>query len=87
MKYREGQHNKVFQLTMDNRAEVAVKIPNPNAGPACYTTASEVATMDYVCYYLVGLDSMADFQASKYPESSSSQRTWMEPNVNERYWF
>ncbi|RMD41563.1 hypothetical protein DV735_g3561, partial [Chaetothyriales sp. CBS 134920] len=33
---------------MDNGAEVVVKIPNPNAGPAYYTTASEVATMDFL---------------------------------------
>ena len=33
---------------MDNRAEVLVKIPNPNAGPAFYTTASEVATRHFV---------------------------------------
>jgi hypothetical protein len=41
---RRGLHNKVFVLTMDNRREVVVKVPNPNAGPAFYTTASEVAT-------------------------------------------
>ncbi|KAF2130078.1 hypothetical protein P153DRAFT_396412 [Dothidotthia symphoricarpi CBS 119687] len=29
---------------MDNSTEVFVKLPNPNAGPAHYTTASEVAT-------------------------------------------
>lgn len=48
MKFREGQYNKVFQLVMDNGAEVVAKVPNPNAGPAYYTTASEVATMDFV---------------------------------------
>ena len=48
MKYREGEYNKVFLLTMDNGAEVVAKVPNLNAGPAHYTTASEVATMNYV---------------------------------------
>lgn len=35
-------------MTMENGAEVVAKIPNPNAGPAFYTTASEVATRDFV---------------------------------------
>lgn len=44
----EGGYNKVFRLTMDNGMVVIARIPNPNAGPAGYTTASEVATMDFV---------------------------------------
>ena len=47
-KYREGEYNKVFLLTMDNGTEVVAKVPNLNAGPPHYTTASEVATMEYV---------------------------------------
>lgn len=31
-------------MTMDNGMEVLAKLPNPNAGPAHFTTASEVAT-------------------------------------------
>ena len=50
MKFREGQYNKVFQLVKGNGAEVVAKIPNLNAGPAYYTTASEVATVDFVLY-------------------------------------
>jgi hypothetical protein len=34
---------------MDNGAEVFAKLPNPNAGPPYYTTASEVATRQMVC--------------------------------------
>ncbi|KAF2124066.1 hypothetical protein P153DRAFT_412352 [Dothidotthia symphoricarpi CBS 119687] len=45
----EGQYNKAFTIIMDNGAEVFAKIPNPNAGPAFYTTASEVATRDFLC--------------------------------------
>ncbi|KAL2798420.1 kinase-like domain-containing protein [Aspergillus keveii] len=45
-KLPEGNSNKAFLATM--RASLLVKIPNPNAGPAHYTTASEVATMQYV---------------------------------------
>lgn len=44
----EGGCNKVFRLTMDNDMVVIAGIPNPSAGPAGYTTASEVATMDFV---------------------------------------
>lgn len=33
---------------MDNGTEVIAKLPNPIAGPAYYTTASEVATREFV---------------------------------------
>ncbi|KAJ9297731.1 hypothetical protein DTO217A2_8554 [Paecilomyces variotii] len=33
---------------MEDGRQLVVKIPNPNAGPAHYTTASEVATMQFV---------------------------------------
>ncbi|KAL3457699.1 hypothetical protein BJX64DRAFT_268476 [Aspergillus heterothallicus] len=45
VKCLEGLRNKAFLLTMDNNVEVFAKIPNPNAGPRHYTTASEVATL------------------------------------------
>ncbi len=32
---------------MQDGQKVVAKIPNPNAGPAEYTSASEVATMEY----------------------------------------
>ncbi|KAK2820002.1 hypothetical protein FQN49_007819 [Arthroderma sp. PD_2] len=48
LKCVEGQFNKAFILTMDNNTELVVKIPNPNAGPAFYTTASEVATRNFL---------------------------------------
>ena len=48
LKCVEGQYNKVFILTMDNGFECVAKIPNPNAGPAYYLTASEVATRHFV---------------------------------------
>ena len=47
-KLSEGQYNKAFLLTMDDGKRVIAKIPNPNAGRPHYTTASEVATMDFV---------------------------------------
>ncbi|KAL9026749.1 MAG: hypothetical protein Q9196_004636 [Gyalolechia fulgens] len=48
-KLPEGQYNKAFLLTMDDGKRVIAKVPNPNAGRPHYTTASEVATMDFVC--------------------------------------
>ena len=47
-KLAEGAYNKVFKLTMDDEKTVVARIPNPNAGPAGLTTASEAATLDFV---------------------------------------
>jgi hypothetical protein len=47
-KLAEGGYNKVFRLVMDNGSIAIARLPNPNAGPAHKTTASEVATMDFV---------------------------------------
>lgn len=44
----DGFYNKSFLLTMEDGRQVIGKLPNPNAGQAHYTTASEVATMDFV---------------------------------------
>jgi hypothetical protein len=44
----EPFYNKVFRLVMDNDSVAIARIPNPNAGPTHKTTASEVATMDFV---------------------------------------
>lgn len=41
-------NNKALLLTMDNGSVVFAKLPNPCAGPAYYTTASEVATRTLV---------------------------------------
>lgn len=49
LKCVEGQFNKAFLLTMSNGHEIVARLPNPNAGPAFYTTASEVATRHFVC--------------------------------------
>lgn len=50
-KLPEGNFNKVFLITMDDGKEVIAKLPNPNSGRKHFTTASEVATMDYVRNY------------------------------------
>ena len=49
-KVPEGNFNKTFLLTMNDGNEVIAKVPNPNAGRPHFTTASEVATMDFVRY-------------------------------------
>ncbi|KAL9094147.1 MAG: hypothetical protein Q9165_003562 [Trypethelium subeluteriae] len=47
-KLPEGNFNKTFLVTMQNRHQVIARLPNPNAGRSHYTIASEVATMDYM---------------------------------------
>ena len=47
-KLAEGGFNKIFLLRMDDGYEVIARIPTPVAGPPHYTTASEVATMDFL---------------------------------------
>lgn len=44
----DGSFNKVFRLIMDNGEVAIARIPNPSAGPEFYSTASDVATMDFV---------------------------------------
>lgn len=51
-KQSEDMYNKSMLLTMNDGAQVVAKIPNPNAGLSHLTTASEVATMDFVSQYL-----------------------------------
>ena len=50
-KLAEGSFNKIFRLVMDNGAVAIARVPNPNAGPPYFTTASEVATIDFVNIY------------------------------------
>jgi aminoglycoside phosphotransferase (APT) family kinase protein len=47
-KLAEGGFNKVFLLRAKNGREFIARIPAPIAGPPHYTTASEVATMDFL---------------------------------------
>ncbi|XWX01115.1 hypothetical protein V2A60_009140 [Cordyceps javanica] len=48
----DGMFNKAFLMSMDNGREVVAKVPNPNAGIPHFTTASEVATMDFARNFL-----------------------------------
>ncbi|KAK2750954.1 hypothetical protein FQN57_000029 [Myotisia sp. PD_48] len=47
-KLPEGNFGKLFLLTMDDGKKVIARLPNPNAWPAHYATASEVAIMEFV---------------------------------------
>lgn len=47
-KIGEGNYNKAYRLGMEDGQNVIAKIPHPNAGPQVLTTASEVATMEFV---------------------------------------
>ena len=47
-KYPDGMFNKALLLTMDDGTQAVAKVPNPNAGRPHFTTASEVATMEFV---------------------------------------
>ncbi|KAL4757353.1 uncharacterized protein BDW70DRAFT_171437 [Aspergillus foveolatus] len=46
-KFPDGMFNKTFLFTLHHGTQVVGKVPNPNAGRAHYTKASEVATMDF----------------------------------------
>lgn len=47
-KLAEQDSGKLFRLEMDNGAVAIAKIPVPISGPASLSTASEVATTDFV---------------------------------------
>ena len=47
-KYPDGMFNKAYFLSMEDGRQVVAKVGIPNAGIPHYTTASEVATMDFV---------------------------------------
>jgi len=49
-KLDEGLFNKIFLFTMKDGSQVVGKVPCRNAGRPHFTTASEVATMDFVRY-------------------------------------
>src|SRR6266516_2690915 len=67
LKCREGLNNKAFVLTMDNDLEVFAKLPNPIAGPAYFTTASEVATREFVSITILQTWNLkADFGVVSY---------------------
>lgn len=44
----KGNYNKAYQLVMQDGQKIIANTPHLNAGPSMHTTASEVATMDFV---------------------------------------
>jgi hypothetical protein len=73
IKLAEGGFNKVFRLVMDDGTVVIARIPNPNAGPPFKTTASEVATMDFVSWLI-----HCSFKLSKLIRPCYQARTVLE---------
>jgi hypothetical protein len=74
-KLAEGHFNKAFLIQMNDGQEVVAKLPNPNSGFPFWTTASEVATMDFVRLALsqgprklIGID----FERCRDPNTESS---------------
>ncbi|OJJ30137.1 hypothetical protein ASPWEDRAFT_120607, partial [Aspergillus wentii DTO 134E9] len=47
-KYPNSMFNKAFLISMDNGQEVVAKVPNLNTSIPHFTTASEVATIDFI---------------------------------------
>ena len=47
-KLGEGSYNKIFALNFDNEVEAIAHLPTALAGVLFFTTASEVATMEFM---------------------------------------
>ncbi|KAK4169823.1 hypothetical protein QBC43DRAFT_295554 [Cladorrhinum sp. PSN259] len=47
-KYSDGIYIKAYILRMNDGRELIAKVPNLNAGVPYYTTASEVATIEFI---------------------------------------
>lgn len=78
-KYPDGMYNRAMLLTMCDGKQAVAKIPNPNSGRPHLTTASEVATMDFVSatphpFVLVNTLNWTDAQ---YPGNSCSESVRM----------
>ena len=83
-KYPDGMFNKAFLLSMDNGQEVVAKVPNPNAGVLHLTTASEVATMDFVCTSQAPSLRLADMTESRPGESLLHQYLMFMHGIHKR---
>ncbi|KAK5633270.1 hypothetical protein RRF57_008985 [Xylaria bambusicola] len=60
VKRAEGGFNKVFRLVMDNGSAVIARISMPNTGSPRWTTASEVAIMDFNADFWDGVSSLVE---------------------------
>lgn len=67
-KIAEGGFNKIFVLRSDNGCEVIVRIPTPIAGSPHYTTASEMAALNFLRNVLgLPVPKVLDYFASSNP--------------------
>lgn len=65
-KLAEGGVNKIFIVGTDDDCEVIARIPTPIAGPPRYTTASEVATINFLRNVLrIPVPRILDYSASR----------------------
>lgn len=65
-KLGEGGFNKVFLVGTDDGREAIARIPTPIAGPPRYTTASEVATINFLRNVLqIPVPRILDYSASR----------------------
>ncbi|KAL1973381.1 hypothetical protein VTN31DRAFT_6016 [Thermomyces dupontii] len=60
--YPDDMFSKAFVNSMDYGREVVAKVPNANAGFPHFTTASEVATMDFRHVYKHGVRKLGHTQ-------------------------
>ncbi|KAE8378490.1 hypothetical protein BDV26DRAFT_304254 [Aspergillus bertholletiae] len=72
--------NKVFLMPMDDGQEVIAKVPNANAGIPHFTTASEVATMNFAKLHPVG----AEFIIMDKAEGVSLSQVWGMMNLSQK---
>ena len=79
-KLPEGDFNKTFLITMRDGLQVIAKVPNPNAGLPFYTTASEVATMEFV-----RMDSLIHIVRFKYTDLPFLRRGQSSACRSQRY--
>ncbi|RAH50382.1 uncharacterized protein BO95DRAFT_449732 [Aspergillus brunneoviolaceus CBS 621.78] len=87
--FPDGMFNKAFLFTMQDDTQVVEKIPTPSAGRAHYTTASEVATMDFVRNHLgTPVPRVLDWssKANKNPMVTGVQlkKIWPSLDIRER---
>ncbi|KAK2733427.1 hypothetical protein FQN57_002123 [Myotisia sp. PD_48] len=83
----DGMYNKSFVLTMDDGQEVIAKVPNPNAGVSYFTTASEVATMDFVRNVLgTPAPNFGSLYYAKDLATSQQQNHLYSDNTGRKFW-
>ncbi|KAI9679362.1 MAG: hypothetical protein M1817_005384 [Caeruleum heppii] len=87
-KYPDSMYNKAMLLTMENGSQVVAKVPNPNAGRPHFTTASEVATMDFVYAWSSRAQDNAvgaEYIIMEKLPGIDLERVWSNMNIQDRF--